>query len=257
MTHPATIIVPISPVPSHPSTDMVERAVRSIHRHLESQDWPIILACDGGTRETAYKEFKNRLHALVAGDAAFKQAAVLECTYWRHLAGVLEEAFQRIDTPLALVFQHDHEVLRPVDTPGILACFENPTVQYLRLNRYANRVEGWDYILEPFQEAPIPLLKTAAWSDMPHFVRTTYYLDFVLPQLRWSNGELQRVFPEAIVFPRFIRDVKQSGFQAVHPKYGTYVYGSLGDPPVCDHLDGKGYGVPGYIKNTKRQTIKP
>lgn len=252
----ATIIVPISPIPSHPSTEMLERAVRSIHEHLGAHDWPLILVCDGGTRDRSYSQFKEHLRALVAHDKAFQQASVLECTYWRHLSGVLEEALQHVKTELVLIFQHDHEVRRRVNIAGILACFANPAIKHLRLNRHDNKVEGWDFILEPFPEAPIPLLKTAAWSDMPHFVRKTYYTDFILPQLRWSNGELQRVFPESIVFPRFVNDVKKHGFSTAHPIYGTFLYGALGDPAICEHLDGKGYGVPGYIKTNKRQSIK-
>ena len=229
-----------------------------MNRHLGSTAWPKIFACDGAAApDPRYDEFKRRLQVLLEGDPDFQGGRLLKLSSWVHLAGTLQEAFSQVETEVALVFQHDHEVIREVDPTGILACFSDPAVNHLRLNRHANTVEGWDYILETYPAGAVPLLKTAAWSDMPHFTRPAYYRDFVIPKLRDGNGNIRRVFPESVLFQRFREEVGRIGFAQAHPRFGTFVYGAFGDPPVTHHIDGKGFGVLGYERDLRRTVIWP
>lgn len=237
---PFTLIVPTSYVRSHPSTKLIERAVRSVNRHVGTRDLQKIIVCDGLKRDD-YVEYKKRLHALAGHDPDFMRTTIIELETNVHLSGTLVETFKSIETPIVLVFQHDYEVLRSIDVDGVLKCFDDDQVKHIRLNRRNNTVIYWDYILEPYPSSPIPLIKTAAWSDVPHFARTDYYREFVFGKLRREDGSLMRAFPESVLFDSFRKEVKEIGFAEAHRKYGTFIYGSINDPAVTKHLNGKHY----------------
>lgn len=241
-----TVIVPTSAIPSHPSTELIEKAVRSMNKYVGTMGCRKIIVCDGCAPTPSYEEYKRRLLKLRQEDLDFSRSKVIEFISWVHLSSTLERAFQTVETEFALVFQHDHEVVREVDTEGILKCFDDPLVKHIRINRRANTRSGWDFMLEEYKGASIPLLKTAAWSDVPHFVRVDYYRKFVFPKLLDTGGRIRKIFPETVLNDHFKIEIGRVGFQEAHAKFGTFIYGSLNDPPVVEHIDGKYYKRPTF-----------
>lgn len=114
-----TVVIPSSCVPIHPSIAMIRNAVRSIRQVLALPASPIVVCCDGLPADQSephrYLEYQQRLHDF----AATEGLQVVGLDTHVGLPGVLLEAFRHVRTPLALVFQHDFEVLRQVDVDGI------------------------------------------------------------------------------------------------------------------------------------------
>ena len=58
-----TVLIPTSPIPSCPSTEIIDATYRSIRERLPSA--PILIACDGyhegACSEDAYDEYLSRL----------------------------------------------------------------------------------------------------------------------------------------------------------------------------------------------------
>lgn len=235
-----TVLIPTSFAPSHPSIVLVRTAVCSVRRVLSLPSTRILVCCDGPPRDAdareRYEEYKARLKAF----APTEGSTVVERSTHGGLPGVLLEGFQWIDTPLVLVFQHDFEVVRSIDVTKVCETLlrDDLQVKHLRLNHRTTRPIKSDFVLKPYEhpKAPLPLLRTSSWSDMPHFARTSYYRERVLPLIRASSG---RLGVENRLGPLLLADIDRLGFDTAHPLHGTFLYGRLGDPPIVRHLDGR------------------
>lgn len=234
-----TVLIPSSQVPSHPSIGLVQRAITSIRQLLALPTAPVLVCCDGqplGKDPEPYTEYKQRLEEY----SQSQNVQIAELDEHRGLPGVIQLGFEHVHTPLALVFQHDVEVVRPVDVAGICDSLLKPQLQinHVRLNNRRNREYKADSVLKEYEhpDLHVPLLRTIAWSDLPHFTTTIYYRTRVIPRIRPTRSSRG---VENQLGPLIQADVKQNGFDAAHPNHGTFVYGRRGDKPVIRHLDGR------------------
>jgi len=236
--HLITVLIPSSRVPSHPSIGLVETAIFSVREVLGLSNSPFVVCCDGSPSNDAsdaYAQYKQRLRAF----AQSHQVQVIELDEHEGLPGVIQRGFECVHTPLALVFQHDFEVIRPADIAGICDALLKPHLQinHVRLNHRANRQRKADSVLKAYEhpDLQVPLLRTIAWSDRPHFTTASYYRTAVIPLLRPTRSKLG---VENRLGPLIHADVAQFGFDEAHPRHGTFLYGRRGDPPMVRHLNG-------------------
>jgi len=128
-----TIVIVTSPVISNPSTEMLDRLVASLLRHLPgAAECKLVVACDGysvgahdpGRRNfgvvsaeqaSDYEAFKARLRGR-----RWRGAVVEEAAAWRGFALSLQSAIEmHVHTPLVMVCPHDYEFLHSVDMPRV------------------------------------------------------------------------------------------------------------------------------------------
>jgi hypothetical protein len=139
-----TVLITTSPVPSNPSTEMISRGLKSLDRFLGT-GYSVMVVCDGsrGSDEgkERYDEFKQRLRRLVPDNFHEVHERV-------HQAGTVRKFLDHVRTKYVLLWEHDWEVVRPVECERILDVLgEHDEVKFVRLNGRANKVEGWDTIL--------------------------------------------------------------------------------------------------------------
>lgn len=235
-----TVLIPSSFVPSHPSITLVRNAIESIRIVLALPNCKIVVCCDGPpecpNQRRNYSEYKSRLRDF----SATNDVHIAELPVHVGLPGVIAEGFNHVSTPLALVFQHDFEVVRAIRIDELCRVLlqDDLPINHVRLNHKDNRQRKCDRILREFNHPHvlIPLLRTNCWSDMPHLARSRYYRETVLPRMRPTQSRLGVENQLA----RLLRaDIERLGFDAGHRRHGTCVYGRLGDPPVVLHLDGR------------------
>jgi len=227
------VLVTTSPVPSNPAIKMISRVLGSLDRFL-GEDYRLLLVCDGceGGQEARqrYEEYKSRLRRLVSDGLHEVDKRV-------HQAGAVRRALGRVDTKFILLLEHDFEIVRPLETRRILHALDNHReVKFVRLNKRANRPTGWDRVLIAWEKVDeLRLLRTPCWSSNPHFSRTEVYKELVVPCCR--DG---RSLEECLMGPpgNGRDDLNRLGFHEFQRKWGTFVYGGLGDLPVVNHLNG-------------------
>src|SRR5262249_47983007 len=126
-----TVVVQTSFVPAHPDTAMLERSLASL-RLLGGR--PRFLFLFDGPRgspedEQRYRWYKRLVRAQFPGDC-------FEAEEWVGSGGCLRRALDRVTTPYLLYWEHDWELNRPIDTPGILRALRaHPAVRSIRLNK--------------------------------------------------------------------------------------------------------------------------
>ena len=225
-----TVIVQSSFVPSHPSTEMIEQSLTSLSRL--GSGFQILTVFDGfqGSEEDRkkYRKYKNRVRQYLPGEFC-------ELSDWKNSGGTLEPALQMVQTPFLLYWEHDWELTTDIPTEEILAAIDElDDVRFIRLNKRRNVTQDSDRELHHRPGmSPVPLIMTPSWSANPHFSTTTIYRNFVIPKCQ-ENEPL-----EIPLFNEAQGDYRRMGLAAQYAKWGSCIYGQLGDSPVVKHLDGK------------------
>jgi len=240
-----TIITTTSPIPSHPSTEMLERTQKSLFIVPAFRGCKKIIVFDGipsfqkGWLEN-YEGYKQGVMRLLEENPYFQNTTLLMLDQYYHLALSLREAMRLVDTPFVFVHQHDFELIKSFDIVHLIESMEaNPIIKHVRLNRFVNQPSEHDGKIDTYVEGAnqfplkVPLLRTFAWSDNDHVSTTDYYWNFVFPKIK-GKGPMEDFLHFALR-----RAVKKD--KKLHGFFGTYIYGNLGESPYIRHLDGKIY----------------
>jgi len=231
-----TIITTTSPIPSNPSTEMLEITQRSLFMIPEFRGCKKIIVFDGVPaqqryRSLAYYTFIRNVEKLVREDPYFYNTTLVINHDFKHLANSLREAINIVDTPYIFVHQHDFSLIKKFDIANLVRSMDsNPNLKHIRLNKWVTASNWWDGEVDSVivGGSLVPLTRIFGWSDNDHISRTDYYRDFVFPKIPW-NGAMEWFLHDQ---PDILRN---------HLLYGTYLYGSIGDGPYILHLDGRSY----------------
>jgi hypothetical protein len=232
-----TWITTTSPIPSNPSTELLEKVQESwIARIPALHHCKKIIVFDGVPhpqryRALAYTGFIFNCEKLIAENPNFANTTLVINQEHKHLANSLREAIKQVDTPYVLIHQHDFVLIRSFDFFNLVRSMDmNSNLKMIRFNKFSNLPNHWDGPIDNFVDGGtlIPLMRTFGWSDNDHFARTDYYTDFVLPKVTW-NGAMEW----------FLHD--QEKIKANHKDYGCYLYGSAQEGAYLYHIDGKFY----------------
>lgn len=251
-TSDLTLLIPASPIPSHPNTAVIERALDSLLTHLPDGAFRTIVCHDPPSpslapdRSNAFERYLQRLERLTAaGKYRRLDIDVTTAPRWGHLAGSLRHTIGRVQSEFVFILQHDFFLTEHLPILDLIEMMRrHPEVKHLRLNRKANLPRLWDGRTEErrrfFAERSfdgVRVCQTLAWSDNPHLARTEYYSDLILPLV----GDRQ-TFPENVCDPL---NTPES-----HAQFGTFVYGAEGQASTVGHLDGAAYIPPSRFHRT-------
>jgi hypothetical protein len=176
-----TVLIPTSPIPSHPSTEVIETTVASVRHHLP--DAEIIVMCDGVRpeqehRRAAYEEYLHRLVQLTANRWGACVPVIFD--EHAHQANMTRETLSMVRSPLVLFVEHDTPLTEdnPIewdlceraildDHLDVVRFHYESTIpsphQRLMFERYPKPVGG------------LPVIRTRQWSQRPHLASTRYY----------------------------------------------------------------------------------
>lgn len=177
-----TVIVPTSPVPSHPDTAIIEQTVESIRAHLP--DCEIIVACDGVRSEQEnraydYAEYLRRLTVLCLRRWSNVWPVILP--KFGHQANATRAVLPFVRTPLILFVEHDTPLTGPelpIDWEGLGFCLHQGDVDVIRLHHETAIGEYHrDLMLGEPLDMPsfVRLQRTRQWSQRPHLSTVAFY----------------------------------------------------------------------------------
>lgn len=174
-----TAIITTSPIPSHPSTEIIDETIKSIRHHL---DCDIIIGIDGirleqEDRRKDYEEYIRRL--LWKCNFEYKNVIPVVFDTHKHQSGMIKAILPMITTPLLLFMEHDTPLVTddPID-------FSYLQETLLEAKAHAIRLHYEAFIPEPHKHLMIgepenDLLKTAQWSNRPHIARVNFYRELM------------------------------------------------------------------------------
>lgn len=182
-----TVVIPTSPIPSHPDTRFIEEAIQSVRYHLPTAE--IIIMMDGVRpsmehRRAQYEEYKRRL--------------IMKCQEWTNVlpvvftehkqqSGMLREVIEKyVKTPLLFFVEHDAVLTQDyIDWNAISKSILSGEVNMVRLYYYDHIHPEHAYLMRgALNSNGIPFIKTVQYSQWPNIASTEFY-----------RGILSRYFP--------------------------------------------------------------
>ena len=182
-----TVLIPTSPIPSHPSTTVIEKAISSVRQHLP--DARILVMIDGVREEQKHyhEKYLEYIKNLV-GMSIFREKNICLMPFmeFMHQAAMTRKALEMVETPQILFVEHDTFFLDglPIDFDGISKVIEAghanmvgfhcqwepwviPEHEHLMLDKERAYFEG------------VPMIRTWQWSQRPHVASADFYRMFL------------------------------------------------------------------------------
>jgi hypothetical protein len=216
------VIIPVSPIPSHPSTEILDETIKSIRFHTDA---PILVTIDGvrdeqKDMEENYQEFiRNFLWKC-----NFEYKDVLPILFPRHYhqSGMMKYILPKIGTKLLLYVEQDTPLVMEhnIEWDKLLSGVSN----CIRFHFEAFVPEEHRYLMRGTPKDG--LLETKQWSQRPHLASTWFY-----------KGIMELFSENADCFIEdFIHGQLQSGDWN---KWRVHIYHPEGNIKRSYHTDGR------------------
>lgn len=177
-----TVLITTSPIPSHPSTDILDETIDSIRTQEPLADAEILIASDGippwvEHRAEDWWHYLRRV-CWAAARGWYGPCLPLIADAWRHQALTTAAALQHVDTPLMLFMEHDTPLVGDIDWDGLGKAILSGQANAIRLHHETSVLEEHRYLMvdhEPQEVCGVQLLRCAQWSQRPQLASTEFY----------------------------------------------------------------------------------
>lgn len=232
-----TVLIPTSPIPSHPSTDIIEETIRTVRERLS--DVEIVVMFDGVReeqqgRKADYETYKQRMLWKIN----FEYENVTPIVFDEHLhqAEMTRRALELVDTDIVMFVEHDTPICENIPFSQIITTLKSGHIDLLRLNHEALILPDHEHLMYGRTKIGwLPVVQTAQWSQRPHLARTEFYKRI----LHENFSESSRTMIEDVMHGVVAEGYKMRGRGAWND-YKLAIYAPDGDMKRSYHLDGRG-----------------
>lgn len=228
---PTTVLIPTSPIPSHPDTSIIEETIQSIRDRVQCE---ILVMCDGvrpeqGNMDDAYNEYLRRLIFYS------EHWGIRPLIYpWLHQAGVTKATLPLVTTPTFLFVEHDTPLVGEIPFGRIIPMVESAAVNVLRFY--------FDVTIHPDHQhlmigtgtiQHVTMTFTRQWSQRPFVANTEWFRQMMK---RWFSNNSRCFIEDRVHGP------------SQNEPWGNWriaLYTPDGDIKRSTHTDGRA-GLPKY-----------
>lgn len=235
-TEGVTVLIPTSPIPSHPSTAVIEETLRSVQERLPGAE--VIVMADGVRPEQAHRQSDYDLYLqsllrfcnnhgivpLVAGDHL-------------HQANLTRVALDMVRTDLVLFVEHDTPLVGDVDWTGCGNVVRSGQANVIRFHHEANILEPHRHLMldeETVDVDGVPLRRTVQWSQRPHLASTGFYRSMLDGYFGRESRTMIEDVMHGVVETTWLRH-----HLAGWAQFRVWMYTPAGDMKRSTHLDGR------------------
>lgn len=234
------VIVPTSPIKSHPETSILEETLDSIRHHLPTA--PIYLTFDGlreehSDRKADYDEYTRR--ALWLAEHKYNDIVPYVFYDHQHQSGMLQYTIDDdFDWPLVLYVEHDTPLVTD-RTIGWELVSDHVLWGHANLVRFHHEDEipsEHMHMMLNGDDFSDTFLPTSQWSQRPHLASTAFYRRILLDHFEGRPGQFIEDRMHGVVDEAYRIDGRQGWDQ-----YRLCIYNSgLGERIKRSyHLDGR------------------
>ncbi|ARG91413.1 hypothetical protein [Mycobacterium kansasii] len=170
-----TVVIPVSPIPSHPSTAILDETLDSVRFHHPQAE--ILLTFDGVRseqehRREAYEEAIRRI--LWRCDKVYGGVVPFIFEEPRHQVGMLRAVMDEIHTDLLMYVESDTPITtdEPIDWDGICEFIRSGEANLVRLAHESHWLEAHTHLGHGLVGN---YLRISQWSQRPHIASKAYY----------------------------------------------------------------------------------
>lgn len=181
-----TVIVPTSPIPSHPSAEIISETMASVRERLPNAE--VLILCDGvrselGHRRESYVEYLEELVWLCRG----WRAVPLVFSEHTHQANMTRAALELVRDDLVLFIEHDTPLIGEIPLVRLGELVLGEYFHVIRFHHETAIPREHRYLMGSYDSShpeyeggpPLRFLRTTQWSQRPHLARTSRYRDWI------------------------------------------------------------------------------
>jgi hypothetical protein len=227
-----TVVIPVSPISSHPNTDILCATVDSVNYHLPEAR---ILVTFDGVRSTQehmrddYEEHIRRCRYLIEHDPVWRLVTPYVFDTHLHQVGMMRRVIDDIDTPLLMYVEHDMmlRVRRFIAFGAIIRFILDGHSDCVRLYRRTAIPDEHEHLMHGLDENHPHFLRTSQWSQNVHVATVDMYRQ-LLAEYFTTDANC------------YIEDAVWGRIADVYPRFRLHIYRPDHDMKYLLHLDGRG-----------------
>jgi sulfur relay (sulfurtransferase) DsrF/TusC family protein len=233
-----TVIIPTSPIPSHPSTAILDETIANIRKYTDAE---IIIMFDGvhsslRQRKPAYIQYKDAvMNGIDCGAYGNCRGVIFEGH--EHQARMTKKVLETVTTPLIMFCEHDCSPVGEIPFNDICALVDvEDSINYMRFNIFDRILSEHkhlmlsDVITDPCLK--IPYVRTIQWSQRPHIAKTKWYLELLNLYIKPTD----KIMIEDALHGQLIRRYKY----LKKDNFGLAIYAPEGSQLRSYHSDARG-----------------
>lgn len=176
-----TILVPTSPIPSHPSTEIIEETIASVRHWFPREE--IILMCDGVRPEQEHYRSDYELYLKAVMELAehrWRDVYPMVFENHTHQIEMTRAALDKVRTSLVMFVEHDTPIVidESIDFASIMLDLLDGSLNVVKLHHEALILDVHRHLM--VDHAPNPnfkssVMRTLQWSQRPHLARLDWY----------------------------------------------------------------------------------
>lgn len=232
-----TILIPVSPIPSHPEPYVLQNTIDSIRERLPDSE--IIVMFDGIAPQLM--EYKKNYDTFVKNylwHINFETSNITPIVFgkYSHQSNMVREALKLVKTPYILFCEQDTPLHNDIPFEDLIKPIASGYANTIRFHFEAQIHPEHKYLM--LEETPtviqgVPLLRTRQWSQRPHLSSTDYYIEIC--KKYWDNQ------------PRFIEHIMYGIIvDGNHKEHLLHIYAPEGTLVRSLHTDGRRTGADSY-----------
>jgi len=227
-----TVLMPSSPIKSHPSTHIIEETIESIRSQPELEHCEIIIMLDGvrpeqNTRKGDYEEHTRRLLWLC--NNAWSNVIVHLHEDHLHQGMMTRKALESlVQTGLILFIEQDTPICDFIEWEGMGEAIRTGAANIIRLHHEAMILPDHLHLMiqPPLIRGNVRITRTVQWSQRPHLASTEFY--------RWMTstyfGGESRTMIEDVMYSVLETHYREKGIEGWE-KFKLWIY-----TPIADHI---------------------
>lgn len=236
-----TVLIPVSPVPSMPSTEVIDVTLDSIRTRLPAAE--IIIMFDGVAPQLQHlkAQYEQFTQSLLWKINFMENCVPLLFEEHSHQSLMVKKALELVRTPVILFSEQDTPLHNDIPFPELTEVVKSGYANIIRFHFEAQIHPEHEHLMldhSPIQILGQPFLRTRQWSQRPHLASTQYYRDICSKY--WDNE------------PRFIEHIMY-GLVAEggdnYDEHRLHIYAPDGTLVRSKHIDGRRKGAEGYDPN--------
>lgn len=232
-----TVIIPTSPIKSHPDISILDETIKSIRHHLPTAE--IILTFDGvrkeqESRRDSYEEFIRRV--LWKCNTEYKNVLPLIFEEHAHQSGMAREALKYVQTPLLLYVEQDTPLVTDFEIPfdQLIDELIDGTSNMIRFHFEAVIPKDHLHMMHGNEDSAIPLIRTSQWSQRPHLASVAFYKRI----LSENFSDKAKSFIEDLMHGVLDEAYRVDGIHGWQ-QYRVHIYAPEGNFKRSYHTDGR------------------
>lgn len=238
MNNQLSVLIPTSPIPSHPSTAILDETISNIRKYTDAK---IIIMFDGihhslELRKPDYMEYLHRVSVKIEGKD-YGDCGIIVFNEHTHQSAMTKTVLQyEVETPLIMFCEHDTSPIGDIPFQQLCDFVQHDEqINYLRFNIFEQTPQEHSYLMlskKPVIKNGVSMVRTIQFSARPHIAKADWYLKILKDC--FGIGE------KMMIEDRMHSIVQESYKELKKDVFGLAIYAPEGSQLRSYHSDGRG-----------------